>query len=35
VFIDIVNWKPKFTTEELMLINPDDATDVGFYYEKH
>jgi hypothetical protein len=35
VFIDIVNWKPFFTTDELMLINPDDAKDVGFYYERH
>lgn len=35
VFIDIVNWKPLFTTEELLLINPDDAADVGFYYERH
>lgn len=35
VFIDIVNWKPFFTTDELMLINTDDAKDVGFYYERH
>ncbi|UPT75849.1 MAG: hypothetical protein M0D55_09350 [Elusimicrobiota bacterium] len=35
VFIDIVNWKPFFTTDELMLINVDDARDVGFYYERH
>lgn len=35
VFIDIVNWKPFFTTDELLLINPDDAKDVGFYYERH
>lgn len=35
VFIDIVNWKPFFTTDELLLINPDDARDVGFYYERH
>lgn len=35
VFIDIVNWKPFFTTDELMLINVDDAKDVGFYYERH
>ncbi|MBI4423206.1 MAG: hypothetical protein HY554_05745 [Elusimicrobia bacterium] len=34
VFVDIVNWKPIFTTEELLLINPDDARDVGFYYER-
>ena len=35
VFIDIVSWKPFFTTDELLLINPDDAKDVGFYYERH
>lgn len=36
VFIDIVNWKSiRFTTDELLLINPDDARDVGFYYERH
>lgn len=35
VFIDIVNWKPVFTTDELLLINPNDARDVGFYYERH
>jgi hypothetical protein len=35
VFIDIVNWKPFFTTNELMLINPDNARDVGFYYQRH
>lgn len=34
-FVDIVNWKPFFTTDELLLINPDDARDVGFYYERH
>lgn len=35
VFIDIVNWKPLFTTDELLLINPADPTDVGFFYERH
>lgn len=35
VFVDIVNWKPFFTTDELLLINPDDAKDVGFFYERH
>lgn len=35
VFIDIVNWKPFFTTNELLMINPDDAKDVGFYYQRH
>lgn len=35
VFIDIVNWKPFFKTNELLLINPDNAKDVGFYYERH
>ena len=35
VFVDIVNWKPFFTTDELLLINPADAKDVGFYYERH
>lgn len=35
VFVDIVNWKPFFTTDELLLVNPDDAKDVGFYYERH
>ncbi|MDP3541298.1 MAG: hypothetical protein Q8T11_02380 [Elusimicrobiota bacterium] len=35
VFVDIVNWKPIMTTDELLLINPDDAKDVGFYYERH
>lgn len=38
VFIDIVNWKElgieRFTTEELMIINPQNAKDVGFYYER-
>ncbi|MBI3289636.1 MAG: hypothetical protein HYZ74_08985 [Elusimicrobia bacterium] len=34
-FVDIVNWKPFMTTDELLLINPDDAKDVGFYYERH
>ncbi|MGE0614235.1 MAG: hypothetical protein AB7P04_01230 [Bacteriovoracia bacterium] len=34
-FVDIVNWKPKATTNELMLINPSDPKDVGFYYERH
>ena len=35
VFIDIVNWKPFFTTNELLMVNPDDAKDVGFYYQRH
>lgn len=35
VFIDIVNWKPFFRTNELLMINPDDARDVGFYYQRH
>lgn len=35
VFIDIVNWKPFFTTDEFMLINPDDPKDLGFFYERH
>lgn len=35
VFIDIVNWKPLFTTNELLLINPDDPRDVGFFYQRH
>lgn len=39
VFVDIVNWKglniQRFTTEELLIINPEDANDVGFYYERH
>lgn len=35
VFIDIVNWKPLFTTDEMLLINPENAEDVGFYYERH
>lgn len=39
VFIDIVNWKhlgiKKFTTEEFLLINPENASDVGFFYERH
>ncbi|HXH31573.1 MAG TPA: hypothetical protein VNJ01_12215 [Bacteriovoracaceae bacterium] len=35
VFIDIVNWKPVMTTDELLLINPNDETDVGFFYERH
>lgn len=35
VFIDIVNWKAAgFTTDELLVINPDNASDVGFYYER-
>lgn len=35
VFIDIVNWKPFFTTNELLMINPDDAKDLGFFYQRH
>jgi hypothetical protein len=35
VFIDIVNWKPLMTTDEMLVIDPDDATNVGFYYERH
>lgn len=39
VFIDIVNWKglklQRFTTEEMLLINPNDPNDLGFYYERH
>ncbi len=39
VFVDIVNWKSfgikKFTTEEFLLINPENPSDVGFYYERH
>jgi len=35
VFIDIVNWKPVATTDELLLINPNDASNVGFFYERH
>jgi hypothetical protein len=39
VFVDIVNWKSfgieRFTTEELLLLNPEDPTDIGFYYERH
>lgn len=35
VFVDIVNWKPFMTTDELLLVNPDDGKDVGFYYERH
>lgn len=35
VFIDIVNWKPFFTTNELLIINPDDAKDLGFFYQRH
>jgi hypothetical protein len=39
VFIDIVNWKSlgidRFTTEEMLMINPFNASDVGFYYERH
>lgn len=35
VFIDIVNWKPFFTTDEFILINPDDPAAPGFFYERH
>ncbi len=36
VFIDIMNWKNwGFTTEELLMINPEHPEDVGFYYERH
>jgi hypothetical protein len=39
LFIDIVNWKSlgveRFTTEELLLINPQEPSDVGFLYERH
>lgn len=39
VFIDIVNWKglgiSKFTTEEMLFINPDNPEDIGFFYERH
>lgn len=39
VFVDIVNWKglgiDRFTTEEMLFINPNNPSDVGFYYERH
>lgn len=33
-FVDIVNQKPKKTNDEFMMINPMQADDVGFYYER-
>ncbi|AZZ35443.1 hypothetical protein CIK05_01055 [Bdellovibrio sp. qaytius] len=33
-FCDIVNEKPKKTNDEFMMINPYNASDVGFYYER-
>lgn len=34
LFMDIVNQKPKKTNDEFMMINPYNASDVGFYYER-
>ena len=34
MFMDIVNQKPKKTNDEFMMINPIQADDVGFYYER-
>jgi len=35
VFIDIMNWKDwDKLTNELLIINPDDPNDVGFFYER-
>ena len=33
-FTDIVNQKPKKTNDEILFINPEDARDIGFYYER-
>jgi hypothetical protein len=33
-FIDIMNWKPKFRTNELMTIDPNNPRNDGFYYER-
>jgi hypothetical protein len=33
--IDIVNWKPFRTTIEILLMNPENARDVKFFYERH
>ena len=35
VFFDIVNWKLFRTTNEALLIDPDNARNVGFFYERH
>lgn len=39
VFIDIVNWKDlgikAFTTEEMLFIDLDEESNVGFFYERH
>lgn len=34
IFIDVMDWtRAGFMTNELFLINPDDPSDVGFFYE--
>lgn len=33
-FTDIVNQKPKKTNDEILFINPKNARDIGFYYER-
>ncbi len=33
-FTDIVNQKPKKTNDEILFINPENARDIGFYYER-
>lgn len=34
VFIDIMNWKPLMNTNELLIVNPEDPSDIDFYYER-
>ncbi len=33
-FLDIVNQKPRKTNDEILLINPTNPEDIGFYYER-
>ncbi len=33
-FTDIVNQKPKKTNDEILFINPNNGSDIGFYYER-
>ncbi len=33
-FTDIVNQKPKKTNDEILFINPESGSDIGFYYER-
>lgn len=35
VFFDLVNWKPHMTTNEALIIDPNDPSNVYFFYERH